>query len=334
MKTLETMRTRLVRRSEMVPCKSAFIDAHTPGSHLKDNFSIIGPGVTENKEQFINIREPHGFNIGAAGQPPYIKNSLHSHFTAEVFLIQEGTFDIYWGLHAENHTILTEGDVVSIPTNCFRGFENIGDKYGFLFAILGGDDTGGVEWAPQVFEDAEDHGLVLLEDYGVWDTNKCPIPKGATQVRPMSPEKAATYKNYSTDEMELRICRSGALKPLKDHPLKFGEYGSIQLHRLIGIKEAVIPGGDEFELSLFVAKPGGGYKTFSRSEKEVLICYEGTWKVDWTAEGYKGSILLNAGDLLSVPEHFGRSVECVGNNKGSLYSVINENSPKDPGWTN
>jgi mannose-6-phosphate isomerase-like protein (cupin superfamily) len=150
----------------------------------------------------------------------------------------------------------------------------------------------------------------------------------------MSPEKAATYKNYSTDEMELRICRSDALKPLKNHPLKFGEYGSIQLHRLIGIKEAVIPGGDEFELSLFVAKPGGGYKTFSRSEKEVLICYEGTWKVDWTAEGYKGSILLNAGDLLSVPEHFGRSVECVGNNKGSLYSVINENSPKDPGWTN
>ena len=334
MKTLETMRTRLVRRSEMVPCKSAFIDAHTPGSHLKDNFSIIGPGVTENKEQFINIREPHGFNIGAAGQPPYIKNSLHSHFTAEVFLIQEGTFDIYWGLHAENHTILTEGDVVSIPTNCFRGFENIGDKYGFLFAILGGDDTGGVEWAPQVFEDAEDHGLVLLEDYGVWDTNKCPIPKGATQVRPMSPEKAATYNNYSTDEMELRICRSGALKPLKNHPLKIGEFGSIQLHRLIGIKEAVIPGGDEFELSLFVAKPGGGYKTFSRSEKEVLICYEGIWKVDWTAEGYKGSILLNAGDLLSVPEHFGRSVECVGNNKGSLYSVINENSPKDPGWTN
>ena len=334
MRTLETMRTRLVRRSEMVPCKSAFIDAHTPGSHLKDNYSIIGPGVTENKEQFINIREPHGFNIGAAGQPPHIKNSLHSHFTAEVFLIQEGTFDIYWGLHAENHTILTEGDVVSIPTNCFRGFENIGDKYGFLFAILGGDDTGGVEWAPQVFEDAEDHGLVLLEDYGVWDTNKCPIPKGATQVRSMSPEKAATYKNYSTDEMELRICRSGALKPLKNHPLKFGEYGSIQLHRLIGIKEAVIPGGDEFELSLFVAKPGGGYKTFSRSEKEVLICYEGTWKVDWTAEGYKGSILLNAGDLLSVPEHFGRSVECVGNNKGSLYSVINENSPKDPGWTN
>ncbi len=334
MKKLETIGSRFVRRSEMVPCKSAFIDAHTPGSHLKDNFSIIGPGVTENKEQFINIREPHGFNIGAAGQPPRIKNSLHSHFTAEVFLIHEGTFEIYWGLQSENHTTLTEGDVVSIPTNCFRGFENIGDKYGFLFAILGGDDTGGVEWAPQVFKDAEDHGLVLLEDYGVWDTNKNPIPKGATQVRPMSYEKAATYNNYSSEEMELRICRSDSLKPLKNHPLKFGEYGSIQLHRLIGTKESVIPGGDGFELSVFVAKKGGGFKTLSRSEKEVLICYKGIWKVDWTGAGQKGSFLLNAGDLFSVPEHFERSIECVGENGGSLYSVINDNSPKDPNWAN
>ena len=90
----ESMRKRLVRRSEMVPCRNSFIDTHTPGSHLKDNFSIIGPGVTENTEQFINIREPHGFNIGAAGQPPHIKNSLHSHFTAEVFMIHEGTFEM------------------------------------------------------------------------------------------------------------------------------------------------------------------------------------------------------------------------------------------------
>ena len=67
------MKDRIVRRSEMVPCKSAFIDTYTPGSHLKENFSIIGPGVTENPEQVINISEPHGFNFGAAGQPPRIK---------------------------------------------------------------------------------------------------------------------------------------------------------------------------------------------------------------------------------------------------------------------
>ena len=74
MKNPENMKKRLVRRKDMVPCKSAFIDSHTAGSHLKDNFSIIGPGVTENKEQYINIRESHGFNIGAAGQPPRCRN--------------------------------------------------------------------------------------------------------------------------------------------------------------------------------------------------------------------------------------------------------------------
>ena len=49
------MKDRIVRRSEMVPCKSAFIDTYTPVSHLKENFSIIGPGVTENPDQVINI---------------------------------------------------------------------------------------------------------------------------------------------------------------------------------------------------------------------------------------------------------------------------------------
>ena len=332
MKNKEEIKKRLVRKSEMVPCKSAFIDAHTPGSHLKDNFSIIGPGVTENKEQYVNISEPHGFNIGAAGQPPHIKNSLHSHFTAEVFMIHEGTFEIYWGLDGQNRTTLFEGDVVSIPTHCFRGFENVGNKYGFLFTVLGGDDTGGVEWAPQVFKAAEDHGLILLEDHGVWDINKNPIPKNARTVSPMSYEKAANFNNYSTEEMEQRIYRSGSREPLKTHPLKLGEFGSIQIHRLIGSEETIIPGGDGFELSLFVSIPGGGYKTFSRPEKEVFICYEGIWKIDWSGEDQKGSYFLNAGDLFSVPSNFERSIFCVGEKKGSLYSVVNENSPTIPIW--
>ena len=254
------MEDRIVRRSEMVPCRSAFIDTYTPGSHLKDNFSIIGPGVTENPEQVINISEPHGFNFGAAGQPPRIKNSLHSHFTSEVFLIHEGTFEIYWGLNGENHKIISEGDVVSIPTHCFRGFENVGDKYGFLFAILGGDDTGGVEWAPQVFEAAEEHGLVLLEDYGVWDTQKQPVPEGSKRIMPMSCKQAESYDNYTADEMEQRICRKDSLNPLEDHPLKHKKFGCIEFHRLIGTSDAMIPGGDGFELLLHKAVPGGGYE--------------------------------------------------------------------------
>ena len=324
------MKDRIVRRSEMVPCKSAFIDTYTPGSHLKDNFSIIGPGVTENQEQVINISEPHGFNFGAAGQPPRIKNSLHSHFTAEVFMIHEGTFEIYWGLNAENKKIISEGDVVSIPTHCFRGFENVGDKYGFLFAILGGDDTGGVEWAPQVFKAAEEHGLVLLEDYGVWDTMKQLVPEGSRRIRPMSHDEAKSYDNYSPEEMEQRICREDSLKPIEDHPLKPREFGSIEFHRLIGTRESMIPGEDGFELLLHKAAPGSGYNAFSRPEKEVLVSHRGSWQISWRGDDKQGSFTLEVGDLVSIPNDIERKIELVGSQKGSLFSVINSDDPQPP----
>ena len=85
------IQNRLVRFGELIPCKTAFIDAHTPGSNLKENFTIIGAGVSENPDQHVHIKIPHGFNIGAAGQPPKCHNSLHSHRTAEVFFVNSGT---------------------------------------------------------------------------------------------------------------------------------------------------------------------------------------------------------------------------------------------------
>ena len=330
--TPESMRQRLVRRNEMVPCKSAFIDTHTPGSHLKDNFSIIGPGVTENTEQVVNIREPHGFNIGAAGQPPRIKNSLHNHFTAEVFMIHEGSFEIYWGLQGENRVTLHEGDVVSIPTHCFRGFENVGADYGFLFTVLGGDDTGGVEWAPQVFEAAEAHGLVLLEEHGVWDTKQKPLPEGAKRVKTLTREEEAGYDNYSQAEMSRQICYAGQRHPASGHPLQAGDFGPIQLYAMIASQNAAIPGGDGFVLLLHEAKPSGGYQAHTRPEKEVLICHRGQWQVDWSAEGQSGRFTLKTGDIFSLPGKVSRRLECVGSEKGYLFSVISGDALADPQW--
>ena len=210
MKNLYEIKNRLVRKSDMVPSKSSFIDSHNTGSHLKDNFSTIGPGVTENNNPCVITREPHEFYIYATGQQPHIKTSLHRHFTAEVFIIHEVTFKIFWSLDAQNKTKLFEGDLISIPTHCFRGFENIGKKYGFLYTILGGDDAGGVESAPQVFKDAEDLGLILLEDLGIWDINKNTIPKKAKIIESMNYEKANNFDYYSIDQMEKRIYRSGS----------------------------------------------------------------------------------------------------------------------------
>ena len=61
--------SRIIRYGELIPCKTAFIDAHT-GSDQKENFTIIGAGVSESPDQHVHLALPHGFNIGAAGQPP------------------------------------------------------------------------------------------------------------------------------------------------------------------------------------------------------------------------------------------------------------------------
>ena len=138
------MHERIVRYSELIPCKTAFIDAHTPGSDQKENFTIIGAGVSESLDQHVHINETPGFNIGAAGQPPNCRNSLHTHTTAEVFFVLSGRWRFFWGNTGDaGEVVLEEGDLIDLPTDMFRGFENIGSSYGMIMSVLGGDDAGG-----------------------------------------------------------------------------------------------------------------------------------------------------------------------------------------------
>ena len=115
--TAQEMESHIVRYDELKPCKTAFIDAHTPGSDKKDNFTIIGPGVSESPDQHVHISETPGFNIGAAGQPPKCINSLHSHTTAEVFFVLKGRWRFFWGRWGTaGEVIIEEGDIFNVPT--------------------------------------------------------------------------------------------------------------------------------------------------------------------------------------------------------------------------
>ena len=146
----------------------------------------------------------------------------------------------------------------------------------------------------------------------------------------MSREKAKSYENYSPEEMEERICRGDSLNPFEDHPLKSLEFGSIEFHRLIGIRESMIPGGDGFELLLHKAFPGSGYNSFSRPDKEVLVSHRGSWQISWRGDDKQGSFTLEVGDLVSIPNDIERKIELVGSQKGSLFSVINSDDPQPP----
>ncbi|MGB0960817.1 MAG: cupin, partial [Halocynthiibacter sp.] len=48
---MTNIQDRIVRYGDLKPCKTAFIDAHTPGSDQKENFTIIGGGVSESPDQ-------------------------------------------------------------------------------------------------------------------------------------------------------------------------------------------------------------------------------------------------------------------------------------------
>ncbi len=208
--TANDLEARIVRYGDLRPCYNAFIDTRTPGSEAKENFTIIGPGVSENPEQYVHIAEPHGFNIGGARQPPGCVNSQHSHDTAEVFIVHSGTWSFNFGEHGDAARVICRpGDTISLPTGIFRGFTNIGEDIGFLWAVLGGDDPGRVLWAPEVFDMAAEYGLVLLENGLLVD-----IVAGQTlpdDIGPMprtSADQAAAMQTPSATEAEALVVRA------------------------------------------------------------------------------------------------------------------------------
>ena len=304
------MEERIVRYGDLQPCKTAFIDAHTPGSNTKENFTVIGGGVSESPDQHVHIKIPHGFNIGAAGQPPRCRNSLHSHRTAEVFFVLKGRWRFFWGRHGDaGEVVLEEGDIINVPTGIFRGFENIGTDYGMIMAVLGGDDAGGgVIWAPQVIQDARDHGLVLSEKGKLYDTKKGQsLPEG---VKPMplltDRELAAFPEPTAADVVPNYVARYWDLFALADRApaLVIGENGKLRDK----------PG---FEVS-FLTRASASEEMHSHPFPSVLLPMRGHWRVTWDG----GAATLAPGDTMSVPENLAHNVVPSMTGEASLYHVV------------
>jgi len=318
--TPQEMEARIVRYGELQPCKTAFIDAHTPGSNQKENFTIIGGGVSESPDQHVHISLPHGFNIGAAGQPPKCRNSLHDHRTAEAFFVLSGRWRFFWGRWGNaGEVVLEEGDIFNIPTGIFRGFENIGTNYGMIMAILGGDDAGGgVMWAPQVVEDAADHGLVLAETGKLYDTKKQQrLPEGVRPMPVMSDVELAKRPELTTTQvLPNHVARYWDLYALADkNPVTvIGEHGVLRDK----------PG---FEVS-FMTRGSASTAMHKHDRPSVLMPMRGHWKVSWDG----GTAVLNPGDTMSVPENLAHNAVPSMSGEASLYHIVATNDPAGLSW--
>lgn len=327
---------RHIKRDDYVSCTVAFIDCKKPGSDTKENYSIIGPGVTSSDDQVINLPEAHGFNIGAAAMPHGITNNLHIHFTAEVFIVQEGEWTFRWGSNGENEINGKKGDIVSVPTWIFRGFTNAGPDDGWLFTILGDDNTGGVIFHPDIIREAADYGLYISSENRLIDTSRGDeVPPESGRIPPMPAEDVAALRNVSRDEMISRIVASDA----RDFRPAFIDQalptGGAQIAPVIGYgmtqnrdHAAPITNPHGFSAEWLRIEPGQSVGPFMLAEKMVLMMHEGQARLDYVDGG--ASVTLNAWDTYSVPGGVYRTLTATGDTPVEALVVLSGDHRKRP----
>lgn len=319
-----SIESRVVRYADLKPCFDAFIDTRTPGSDQKENFTIIGPGVSENPNQHVHIAEPHGFNIGGARQPPGCTNSQHSHETVEVFYVHSGEWRFDLGEHADDAQIaLQPGDLISIPTNMFRGFTNIGPSVGYLWAVLGGDDPGRVLWAPKVFDMASDYGLILLEDGTLIDTAKGEtVPADKTPMPVTSSAQVAALDVCSNEQLASCVIRAGE----GEHSGLFDDLPGVRETKLIGKAPLNWPHG--FTLSELRLAPRTNIAEHVLDTPDVYFVQSGRLRVLIDNQ----ETVLVAGDTLTVPRGAARTISNLEKHPACFVAVRGGDEDPEIRW--
>ena len=288
---------RIAKFNELIPSTLPFVEGRLEGHKERKNYSIVGPGVAEDSEQSVKISKAHGYNLGAVSANPKNGSGLHSHTTAEVFLIYSGKWRFYWGEDGKNEIILGKGDIISMPTNMFRGFENAGDEEGLIFVVLGNDDPGIITWIPKVLISAKETGLALLDDNSLIDLKKNKIPTGKKLLEPINNDQLQKFDNYSLNEIEKFICRF-------DNQSKFQNDldGGIKLIQIIGNQfcnqsyNPLIDQNTGFNLSILKSK-NGQIKDLIFTKPTIMFSQKGLWKIKIENDVFE----INSKDTFSAP---------------------------------
>ena len=166
----EMERRNVARLGAMKGSDLAFLDQRIPG-YQREIINIIGMGVVENLDDpdlRPKIAAPaHGFAVTYVRHTPKGHGAaLHRHPTEEVFIAAKGPWQVFWLEGEVERTVtLQPGDIVNVPIGIYRGFRNAGDDpEATLIAVVGGPDTGKVDWHPSVIEAARQTGLSVDDD--------------------------------------------------------------------------------------------------------------------------------------------------------------------------
>ena len=318
------IQSRLAKFSELVPSKIPFVEGKLKGHQDRLNYSIVGPGVSEDAKQNVKIAEAHGFNIGAVSAAPMNGSGLHSHTTAEVFLIFSGSWRFYWGSDGkEGEIILHKGDVASFPTNMFRGFQNVSDEQALMFVVLGENDPGVITWTPNLLKKAKDTGMVLLDDNSLIDLDKTQVPDGKKIIEPLKDNELEQFDHYTSEEIEKYVIRKNDENKFIEDDNHFNSNSIVNYLDDFIIHEKVIsPHIDHktgFGLTLLKGD-NAHIHSYNLEESEVFLCLDGEWEVSCDDQ----KIILGSRDAFSPPKNSQRSIKNIGSETGSLFIIRNK----------
>ena len=336
------VRARHIQRSDMVACKLAFIDCKMPGSERKENYSLVGPGVTQSHDQVVNLTEAHGFSLGVAAMPPGTVNNLHIHFTAEVFMIQRGTWTFRWGTDGRDGEIVGRaGDVVSIPTWIFRGFTNSGSEDGWIFTALGGDDTGGIIWHPSILENAAQYGMFLTQDNMLVDTTSGTARPAADELMtPLTPEQIGTLPRYTPEQMSRRVVRAAernwSRAALLDAclPGHESELAPVIGHGMTEDRAHAAPVGNPhgFSIEWLRLQPGNQLGRHKLHEKQIIIVFNGALDITLNEPGAEIVAHVAAGEVFSAPPGAWRRLQAAAGQAAEMALITAGDGRKRITW--
>ncbi|WP_419864911.1 cupin domain-containing protein [Candidatus Poriferisodalis sp.] len=330
---------RVVQPIDFVADTQAFVDVRIERSKGKASYSFVGPGVSQNADQHISIAEPHGYNVGAATMPHGVYNNAHLHFTPEVFICTRGSWRIDVGRGREHAVRLAANDVFSAPTWVFRGFENTGPDDGFLFVVLGGDDTGGIIWEPAVLREAAETGMYLGRDNSLVDARNGDVP--AEVLEPLSDHQLVSIDSYSQSELSDRLVQPGQLRWSQTALLStvLGPEHSVELAPVIGHgltqdrrsrPPICTPHG--FALEWLRAAPGASTGLHRHDDSQVVLLIEGDWEVALNEPAHEVSTRPVMGSLASIPASAWRDLRNVGTTSARAVIVTGSDSPSRVEW--
>lgn len=342
---------RIIEPHQFMADTEAFIDVRLPESVGKASYSFIGPGVSQNADQIINLAEPHGFNIGAASMPHGVVNNPHMHYTAEVFICTRGRWEMRLGQYGEQTVEIGPNTLFSVPTWIFRGFKNIGADDGWLLTVLGSDNTGGILWAPQVLEAAAATGLHLSTNGAVLDATAGELTNDT--ITPIDETRLGELDHYTDAEIAERIVAPGRLDWSEVALLSsvLPGHGSAMAPVIgFGLTEdrqqrppIWTPHG--FTVEWLRLEPGASTGLHRIDQNQALFLVEGEWQVTYNRLDNQISRTVAEDTVVSIPGSCWREltnigsavatclVVCAGDNRARAdWDPRIENAAAEAGW--